>query len=123
MRRMIERNTQGITRTVFLTKRYALKVPCCRYGWSKFLLGLLANMQERTWGRCGLDGICPVLWADPLGFLVIMPRCEPLSAEQEMSASEYRTFVERDGYIIPAENKPDSFGIYRGEIVAIDYGN
>lgn len=118
---MMEKITHGITRTVFLTKRYAFKLPCCRYGWKMFLQGLLANMQERVWGRSGYDGICPVIWADRFGFLVVQPRVEVL--DMAMSEDEYIMFCYRQDYIIPAENKSDSFGYLNGKLVAIDYGN
>lgn len=117
----MKRITIGISRTVFLVGRYAIKVPCGRYGWAKWLRGLLANMQERSFGRAGYEGFCPVLFADPLGFVVVMRRADPL--DRELSDAEFEAFVNRDGYILPVENKSDSFGYLDGQVVAVDYGN
>lgn len=116
-----QRVTLGISRTVYLVGPYAIKVPCARYGWAKWLRGLIANLQERSIGRAGLEGVCPVLFADPLGFVVVMPRAEPLPGD--LSAEAYDRFVNRADYVIPAENKADSFGYLNGELVALDYGN
>lgn len=115
------RNTLGITRTVFLSKNYVFKVPCMRYGWRIFLNGLLANIQEKSFGTAGLQGMCPVLWGDRFGFLIIMPRCE--ENLKQLSDEEYNKFINRENYIIPVENKADSFGILNGELVAVDYGS
>lgn len=115
------RVTEGISRTVFLVGPYAIKVPCGRYGWEKWLRGLLANMQERRFGRLGWEGVCPVLLADPLGLVVVMPRCRPVPGY--FTDSYYERLINRGDYRIPAENKPDSWGILNGKTVAVDYGN
>lgn len=117
----MKRVTTGISRTVFLVGRYAIKVPCGRYGWSKWLRGLLANLQERQFGRAGYAGLCPVLFADPIGLVVVMPRAEILTGA--LFDAEYERFINRDDYVLPVENKPDSFGFLNGELVAVDYGN
>ena len=117
----VVRNTQGISRTVYLVGRYAVKTPCARYGWSKFLHGMLANLQERAFGRGRVEGFCPVLFADPLGLVVVMPRVRVLT--EPLSEEGFHAFVNRAEYINPAENKPDSFGYLNGALVAIDYGN
>ena len=114
----------GATRTVVLFGRHAYKVPSLRYGWRPFLRGLLANDIEREWWRSGCnEGLCPILFALPLGFLVVMPRCEPVT---DLTDDIYESFVNRDGYMLPVENKEDSFGWLGenpGRLVAIDYGN
>lgn len=122
---MIRRITAGITRTVFLVGNVAIKVPCARYGWEKWLRGLLANMQERAWAKANYPELCPILFSDPLGFVVIMPRCDILA--RPLTPMEYHRFFEdiypQRGYRIPSENKPDSFGYLNGRLVAVDYGN
>lgn len=120
------RVTSGISRTVFLVGRYAVKVPCGRYGYEKWLRGLLANRQEREWSRAKYPELCPVLFADPLGLVVIMPRCEILT--RELTGLEYHAFFgpineATRSYRVPTENKPDSFGYLNGRLVAVDYGN
>ena len=117
---MIERVTSGISRTVFLVGRYAIKVPCCRYGWPYFLRGLLANLQERTWGRGGSPKLCPVLWADRFGLFVVMRRAEILAEPPTPMRFHQFTFGES---IPPIECKADSFGVLDGRLVAVDYGN
>jgi hypothetical protein len=117
-----EWNKQGITREVFLTRRYAIKIPKLIYGWQKFLCGLLANMQETTFARAGWPELCPVVFSIPGGWLVVMRRAEPLS-DAEWSAFDAPAFCEKPDYMIPAEFKRDSFGMLDGRVVAIDYGN
>ncbi len=114
----------GATRTVVLVGRYAFKLPSLRYGWRPFLRGLIANGIERDWWRSETnEGLCPILFALPLGFLVVMPRCEPVT---NLTDDLYQEFVNRDGYVLPVENKEDSFGWLGGDggrLVAVDYGN
>ncbi len=111
----------GTTRAVFLTRRLAFKVPTPSH-WQNFLLGLLGNMQERQFSTAGWPELCPVLFSLPGGFLVVMARAEPLT-DLEWSMLEYERYVDREDYRVPVENKRSSFGVYRGKIVAIDYGN
>ncbi|MFA7287414.1 MAG: hypothetical protein WC055_00895 [Melioribacteraceae bacterium] len=112
----------GTTRVVFLIGKYAFKIPSIMYEFRLFLLGLLANMQEVQFSKINQPELCPVLFYIPFGFLVVMPRCEPLTREEffEMDAENW---LLREDYTIPAEPKLDSFGKYKGKIVAVDYGN
>lgn len=113
----------GATRTVILVGGLAFKFPSLAYGWRPFLRGLLANMQERDWWHSSAnDGLCPIRFSLPGGFLVVMPRCEPVVDV----AKVYESFVERGSHRIPAENKDDSFGWLGGDVghlVVVDYGN
>src|SRR5690349_2511949 len=72
----------GVTREVFLTRRYAIKTPKLTGGWSFFLRGLLANMQERRLATARWPELCPMLFSLPGGWLVVMRRAEPLSQER-----------------------------------------
>lgn len=112
----------GTTRSVILVGRFAFKFPCVVHGWRNFLRGLIANSMERMWWRSGVnDGLCPVLWSLPGGWLVVMPRCDPVVDV----AKVYDAFIDRGDWVIPAENKDDSFGWLGGEdgrLVAVDYG-
>lgn len=119
---------RGATRFVILTQRWAFKIPrfwgCNPHGrftMVNFLHGLLANMQERQFAAMGWPELCPVRFSIPGGWLVVMPRIETLT--EELSEEEYARFVEQLEYRIPAENKADSFGWYRGRLVAVDYGS
>ena len=112
---------QGATRNVFLTKHYAIKVPRL-VEWKLFLHGLLANMQEaRFWRFRHSPKLCPVLFSLPGGWCLVMPRARPLS-RQDRAVFDYAAFVDAGEWVVPVEDKQDSFGWYRGSIVAIDYG-
>ena len=111
----------GATRMVFLIGGYAFKLPSFKE-WRLFLHGLLANMQEVVFSKTGWPELCPVLFHLPLGLLVVMPRCQPLTGE-EFNKFDYDKFTIHDDYVLTyIENKPDSFGILNGKIVAVDYG-
>jgi len=127
----------GVTREVLLTRRYAIKLPKLTSGWSFFLRGLLANMQERRCGALKWPELCPVVFSLPGGWIVIMRRAEPLAEEQwkqfrrkligDETANYRRGFIkpwndESGEYVVPAELRPDSFGLLDGVIVAVDYG-
>jgi len=111
----------GCTRTVWLIGPYAFKFPAGAE-WRLFLLGLLANMQERLFSRTGWPELCPVIWSIPGGWLVVMKRVRVLT-EDEFANLDLEKWVERGDYTVPAEIKHDSFGWLDGKLVAIDYGN
>lgn len=111
----------GTSRIVLLIGNYAVKVPSF-VEWRLFLLGLLANMQERRFSEHGWEELCPVLWSIYGGFMIVMRRAEPLTREQ-FDSFDAEAWLERDDYVVPAEPKMDSFGWLDGKIVAIDYGN
>lgn len=108
---------KGATRWVFCFRGYAVKIPSF-YSWRHFLQGLIANMQERRFA--GYNRLlCPVLFAVPGGFLLVMPK-----VEQPISIHDYEIALAIvDRYTLPVERKLDSFGYLNGEIVAVDYGS
>lgn len=112
--------------------RYAIKLPKLTYGWRLFLQGLLCNMQEAAWKGADFPELCPVVWATPGGWCLIMRRARPLThAEWDAfapprfpcSMPDYiGPWITRSAdYVVPAEPKSDSFGMLEGRIVAIDY--
>lgn len=111
----------GSTRTVFLMGSYAFKVPAVTE-WRLLLLGLLANMQEACFSRTGWPELCPVVLSIPGGWLVVMRRAQPLSMDafERMDVEQWK---DRGDYIVPVENKLDSFGVLDGNVVAVDYGS
>jgi hypothetical protein len=116
----------GATRFVVLTRRWAIKLPRL-VSWRLFLCGLLANMQEREFSRTGWPELCPVLFSLPGGWLVVMPRAEPLEDGEWALLDIMGTreqWADRGEYVVPVEMKRDSFGWLpdRG-IVAVDYGS
>ena len=113
----------GATRHVVLIGGLAFKIPRLTH-WAMFLQGLLANMQERTWSEMS-DRLCPVKFALWGGFLTVMPRVEPLTAEQweAMDKKAYRSFCSNKGKgFLPIEYKQCSFGMLQGTMVSVDYG-
>jgi hypothetical protein len=110
----------GVTRRVLLAGNYAFKVPNWAT-WKQFLYGLLSNMQERAFSRLGWPILCPVLFSDPLGFLVIMPRCDPApDACLAKCLAELETPYDWEG--VPTDDKSENFGYLAGQLVVIDYG-
>lgn len=113
----------GCTREVFLVGRWAIKIPQIRYEWRHFLQGLLANMQELQWWKnFPQPELCPVLWGIPGGWLIIMRRAKPMTRDQ-FDAIDVKAWCDRGDWIVPAENKMDSFGWIGDQLVAVDYGN
>jgi hypothetical protein len=112
---------KGATRCVVLTRRWAIKFPRL-VSWRLFMCGLLANMQEREFSRAAWPELCPVLFALPGGWLVVMPRCVPMSSD-EWHAYVSDDWRERADYVVPVEMKLDSFGWLGDRIVAVDYGS
>lgn len=106
--------TEGYNRFVLLTGRHAIKFPSLR-SWRDFLFGLLNNMHEAKAQR-DHPAYCPVLWASPLGLLLVMPRVTIMDAAEFAAA--------RAG--LPAgtvaEMKASSWGWLDGRPVAVDYG-
>lgn len=111
----------GTTRTVFLVWNWAVKVPSFTE-WRLFLLGLLANMQERRFSDMGRPEMCPVLWSLPGGWISIMRRARPMT-RMEFFQFDTEEWVKREDYMVPVEHKMSSFGWLGDQVVAVDYGN
>lgn len=110
----------GVTRTVILTRRYAVKVPSLRGGSSgarleSFCWGVLANRSERQWHDYeGWHGaVAPVVRSWLGGIVQVYPRCDPLLPETRGPLPS----LDPD----PGDVKPDNFGIFHGRVVRVDY--
>lgn len=111
----------GVTRTVILIGRYAIKVPTLRGGihpgfrgrMEGFAAGYLANLSEARWsGFADWQGrIAPVLHSWLGGLIQIYPRCDPLPLNVELP------LLDPD----PGDVKPDNYGVLDGVIVRVDY--
>lgn len=117
----------GATRTVFLTKNYAFKIPGIwkyDYKWASFIKGLLANMQEKQLHTMS-PRFCPVLFRLWGGFLIVMPRCQSMT-DEEWKLFEYEDFIYdftgSYGAPLPVEYKRCSIKKLNNQIVAVDYG-
>ena len=72
----------------------------------------------RTWRPIfGWENLCPIVFADPLGLVVVMPRAaQPVTFEDVVEATP-------DYYPdITSETKPQDFGRVGNRILALDYG-
>lgn len=112
----------GTTRIVILTEHFAIKIPYFLYTWKRFLQGMVSNLSEQEISSWNLkiheNKLCPVLFGFA-GIFIVMPKCEPL---QSFSAEQFETFVFDTPMASHIEDKSDSFGLYNGRIVAVDYG-
>ena len=110
---------RGVTRTVLLVARWAVKVPslCAhRNGlrgvmWS-LARGLSANLSEAEWS--GQPGLCPVVWSFA-GIVNVYPRCEP--ASEDLTEDVYEAI----GFTGPMDKKPANLGWLNGKLVWLDY--
>ncbi|MFA5239810.1 MAG: hypothetical protein WC476_08920 [Phycisphaerae bacterium] len=113
----------GVTRKVFVFRKIAIKIPT-RKSWRLFLQGLLANMQEKQWSGVH-PFLMPVLFALPGGFVIVMPACERVFEQKEPKLTWALRKLKNDDYyeFFRSDYKPGNFGIYKGQVVKIDYGN
>lgn len=105
----------GITRTVLLIGRYAIKVPTMQYGLDAWAWGIVSNNSEREWhsydewrGR-----VAPVLHSWLGGLIQVYPRCASFDP-QTMDYPKFPSFA-------PSDQKPDNYGVLNGAVVCIDY--
>lgn len=102
----MEINRLGITRTVLLTKNYAIKFPSLRHRCRFTLYGLKSNIREtRIWREKKDPNLCPVIFSCYL--FLVMPKVE-------LTNQVLKGIIE--------DEKSENFGIYKGNLVAIDYG-
>lgn len=115
-------NSKGATRTVIMLRRHVIKLPAC-YSWRSFLNGMLSNLDERRFSSMRDPNLCPVLWSDPLGMMVIMPRCKHVTHRGlfEVALHAMRGALPQDFYLSDA--KPENFGYLHGRLVKLDYGS
>ena len=72
----------------------------------------------RKWRpKFGWENLCPVLFADPLGLVVVMPLAiQPVTSDEVDEASgDYYPDVD-------AETKPEDYGRLGTRVVVLDYG-
>jgi hypothetical protein len=118
----------GSTRIVILTKRFAIKIP--KLGdFEYFVSGLLSNLRERRLSKLAPDYFCPVLFSIP-GLIVVMPRVKTLErAPCMVHAFMFDLFNNCNNHNKQAQVARNyceyayvNYGMYRGRVVAIDYG-
>lgn len=108
----------GTTRNVKrIFNIYVIKFPTTRT-WKLFLLGMLANIQEREWYSYGFmsEKLCPYFFT-LFGLFLLGKYASPIN-EQQYSTMDTKSF---EG--LPLDNKMENFGTYKGRIVLVDYGS
>lgn len=68
--------------------------------------------------RRGAVHVCPIVWAAPGGFLVVMVKAEPMHGDEDVLRLPVPML---DGVEIGAEIALKNYGYVAGELVAIDY--
>lgn len=125
---------KGITRTVLLTSRWAIKVPCLRpYGhglrgrlWG-FCRGVLANQSEANWWRNSAPDqkqfLCPVRRSLLGGIVNVYPRCEPYRVSDSTALAMFHRLDFPIPDLVPqlSDNKPENYGWFNGRPVVLDY--
>ena len=102
------------TRVVFLTKRYAVKIPIDRRGW-------LQGINERKlWSKYQSPNLVPVVWS--CGGIVCQKRASKASQFRLLPVDAIkREIPELDILCCDLYNK-ENWAMYDGRLVLIDYG-
>jgi hypothetical protein len=113
---------RGVTRTVLVTKNYAIKVPrfykCKGHRVWTFVRAWAANISERDWSDYEeAEGqICPVINSYLGGLINVYPRAEVCTDDDVVDMLwPHMTFK------TPSDRKATNFGWYKGKFVWLDY--
>jgi hypothetical protein len=119
----------GISRTVVLVGRWAVKIPTGRGVGLKprsfrgrlegVCRGLLANLSEHEWHTYEpwAGGVAPVLHSWVGGLVQVYPRCEPLDVVDDDAGRATLPRLDPD----PGDVKVDNYGRLNGRVVRVDY--
>lgn len=96
---------KGATRyAIIYYNKYAIKIPYLGR-WKNFLLGVLANIQEKEFTTLKNDNLCPVIFSSWGSFINMMSHCHPITIE------EFNSVLSNDDFVnLPVEKKITSFG-------------
>lgn len=121
---------KGVTRWVLLTEKYAIKFPRFDYGWRLFIEGIRANLNEREFYEIAnipdneltkaLPYICPIHFASWGAWIIVMPRCKPLTHGPLSDELAREAFLVLEKLV--GDHKDDNYGVHNGNIVMFDYG-
>ena len=128
---MIEINRNGYTRTVILTKSFAIKIPTLK-NWRGFLEGLVSNINETKFSKLGNRHLCPVVFGTKCGLIVVMKRAKKINNDGlflvelarlkcEVDSDEYSDSRLGWGFFMHDSLKKN-YGYLNGKLVKIDYG-
>lgn len=110
---------RGVTRTVILTRRWAIKVPALGGNgrgllWS-LTAGIQANLSERQWSTS--DNVVPIVWS--LGGVVNVYR--RAMAVAYVPSEAYPPLTHANGIPLRVDPKLANVGILDGHLVWVDY--
>ena len=113
----------GTNRLVLLASSFAIK-------FARHRKGRIANRFETAlWDRSPhhrRQMLCPILWASPLGLILVMPRARELAASEVLllspvTASRQWDYLPPNDDEAPFELKTSDWGWLGERMVALDY--
>lgn len=110
----------GNWREVILEGRYAIKLPREERRAAAMCLNRWEREMWTVWRlQFGWQHLCPVVWSDPDGQILIMQR-----AIQNVTAAEIEAISEAETHpCVTCEFKPVDWGrLEDGRVVVVDYG-
>lgn len=118
-------------RVILIGHRYAVKIARLRLRnawhyrrWRETLEGLNANRHEREKWKASRDvRLCPILFSDTLGIIVVMPYARALT-DEEFEKLEVEYIVERSHIFGKAHHgdfKRENYGMLGDRVVKVDY--
>lgn len=113
---------KGATRQVFLTKRYAIKIPSF-YNWRMFLVGNICNLTEIELSTLNDPYLCPVIWKSWGGLIIVMPRCREPSKKFFKMEKEHTRHKVISEELYMSDGHRENYGYLGHRLVKIDYGS
>lgn len=116
----------GVTRTVILVGKYAIKLPCLHQNYEMFIEGIRANMAEGRFVNFSSDApLAKTFYSNRFGLLNIQERVRPVRNKRlfipELCVLCAKGFLPEDFY--RNDPKPENFGYNsKNVLVKIDYG-
>ena len=103
----------GATRTVILTNRYAIKIPCILHKYKMFICGILANISEGGFVNFHPNAkLAKTFYSNRFGLLNVQERVRPVRNRGlfaiELCALCANGFLPKNFYMDDA--KPENFG-------------
>ena len=113
---------KGTSRNIVLVGKFAFKFPNIN-SLRIFLLGMIANSDEAASSKllASTGKINPVLFWFPFGLCNVYLKAEPIGRDVFWDLKFEEWIKIQTKQTITVEHKYSSFGIVKGEIVAVDY--
>lgn len=111
---------KGVTRVVFVFKKFVIKIPNFNYCHSHFLQGCYANWSERQYCKIfknhkDYNLVAPSYFCSWFGLIQIQAKCKPLL--RDLSNKE----IDKFKFVCKGDIKKENFGWYKGKLVCLDY--